>query len=859
MKKEYLDGLFIGLLLLLLSCSDEEMIRSNESGNLVPGKIELRLIIPVTTDIVTNTRANSNNEASIKTLHIVTYKEDKTCVDCREVVISELIPNNDGSYKLILDLQKEISDIHLVANAGALLDDKPTGALYDLYSTDNIATPLLMWGHIKVIDIKRDGTAATISLLRNVAKATLTVDESVKNFEVTGWKVTHTASSGSIAPKNYNSPTETTCKTDEAFDREIGSLDNKTNVLYFYETPGERNTRIVIEGKNTGETRYYTALFLKNNRQLSLLRNHHYQIMIKGVSSAGYASEEDALNAPAGNIDVEIKDHNYLISNIISNGEYELGVPDTIYVLANGGNFNDGKAYCVTMWGKDNMDISNLQPAVIVNSGNENWLKEASLQALTDITPGDDSSIGKGYIIQFTCEKNPKEDVRYGGLQVIFGELSRNIVLKQEGTDFKKERESFIIGLAGDAAGGRNYLLFVEEVQGITATAMGGDTRNNGLQLGLGNETENYRYNYTYKIKKNTGDTYQVSNSTRISCQEQGDYYVINAKDVQDSSWWIEKAGFQITNSEGVEIKYDLYHTGIFWEENPQDIQPDNEDLSRKGWYYYEPVPSPDGLWIFDRNMGATSVNDAGAYYLLKKGNKDQKQVDICPPGYIIPSIYLWNDLLKEIKIITRYNEDGSSFKSMEIEGRSGPIRFPRKGYCIGKECRNEAIGYYWSTSLLSGNQGFDINSAEYGYWYRISRLSTNGCDQFSVRYADGNNGAVTEPYRYINVRCVKISDDLIGNKNELTIIDKRPEEKRKTESLFIYLFTEGEGYRNCPGGELIRKASGDGSEMTLYYDMIDPDLISTSIGKPLLIQFKSGNNWLNYTEVGSVRTFIVE
>ena len=855
MRKKNLYHLFIGLLLLLSACTDEEVPGLSEQGSCVPGKIELRLIIPMMTDIQTRVDGGALDKTSITSLHLVTYKGTE-CVDCQDIT-SKLVSIGDGGYKLTLDLQKEITDIHLVANAGGLLNNKPTGTLDNLFTDASIKLPLLMWGHISVTDIK-DNKISSVSMLRNVAKATISVNEGVA-FKLTGWKIINTATKGSVAPKDNNpKATEANTATDETF-QQSSSLETLTSPLYFYETPSAKNTRMLIEGIYKEKTYYYTASFMDSDgsTQLSLLRNHHYEVTIKGIST-GYATEDEALAAPAGNVSVEIKDHNYLISDMVSNGEYELGVCDTVQINADAKIFTDN-AYFVIMRNTTSQS-SELTPTVTVDD-KVTWLTDVSLSP-QDITSGDTSSYGSKYAITFTCQKNPTEETRYGIIQVSFQNLWRNIVIEQKGVNLKKDRETYIYGLDRNSTEGVDYAKFINEVKGVSTSAMGGkEARNNGLQLGIGDKEGGYPYNYSYKIKKD-GDKSHSMTDARISCTIEGDYYVIKATDETDASCWIAKDAFQIVNSEGVTIKYDIYHTGIFWEAKVAN-QP--TALAKTGWFYYELVQGQNGVWMFDRNLGAASVDDAGAYYQLKDGGKENAMANFCPPGFILPSIYLWEDLLKgKLKYEVRYRADGSSYHSIEVDDKSGKgrIRFPSGGYCIGDDRRNETGGYYWSTSLVSGNQGFDINSAEYGYWYRIARLSTNGYEVSSIRYADGSNGVAQAPYRYMNVRCVKMTDDLIGNKNELTIIDRRED---KGADLYLYLFTQGDDYRNSPGGELISKGSADDTEKTLHYDMIDPETILTSIGSPLLIQFKiagvggADDNWLiPPIEVGSLRTFVV-
>ena len=243
---------------------------------------------------------------------------------------------------------------------------------------------------------------------------------------------------------------------------------------------------------------------------------------------------------------------------------------------------------------------------------------------------------------------------------------------------------------------------------------------------------------------------------------------------------------------------------------------------------------------MLDRNLGAASVNDPGGYYRIKKGeDKTSDMADICPPGFSIPTASLWKQLTPEMTLVTRTTSNGTTYQSVELPAattaQSKSIRFPRGGMNNGYEVTNPSIGYYWSATIVSGNQGFDFNSTEYGYWYNVARLSSGSKSMVSIRYVGGSN-LNTGVYKYLNTRCVKSSSAVL-DKNRLTIHDKR----NSKGPLYIYIHTDKDEYRNKPDGEKI----SDGSETTIYYDMIDPERILESIGKQLYISFRQDNGWI--------------
>lgn len=810
--------LALTICLLMSACSDDIFSGTDYFDN---GKVTLRLVVPATT--VVNTRANTDETISGNDLYVIEYDDKGSFVAMRKVESSNFSDNT----LTINNVNATTTDIHIVANGNAILasKNKDNMAKLDAVYCDEIPSPPVLWGHINMSELK-SGTSNTVSLCRNVAMATLNKAESIKDkFEITGWEITQTANQGSIAPKNYTDGNTNEPAGDE-LNKTIGDSEssNAREALYLFETPETVDSRIVIKANG----KYYTANFLdKENKKLPLLRNHHYKITVTATGE-GYNNKKDALNAPAGNIKVDIKDYNFKVTNLISNGAYELGTCDTVRVEGEAKTYNGGEAYFVTMWG-DGVNAEKIKPSV-TTTPTDTWLTyDSKNDVVTPIYSADYLSAGKGYKLTFTCDKNPSEEIRQTTLTVTFGVLKRDIVIVQKGSNLKKDRATMIYGLQGDGTTGRDYIKFIsKEVKGTSRTAMGGTSeRDNGLQLGIGGE-----YNYSYTIAKNDGDDYKTD-ETVVKVTDNRTFYTIEAKNPKDESVWTSR--FTITTKDEHKIIYDIYHTGIFWKEKA-DYQPAS---NHTGWYYYELIKSEKGVWMLDRNLGAASVNDPGGYYRIKEGDKTSAMAGICPPGFSIPTASLWKQLTPEMKLVTRTTGNGTTYQSIELPAATSTqsIRFPYGGMHNGYEVTNPSIGYYWSATIVSGNQGFDFNSPEYGYWYNVARLSSGSRSMQNVRYVGGSNGTSNGVYKYLNTRCVKSSSAVL-DKNRLTIHDKR----HSTKPLYIYIHTDGDDYRNRPYGEKIRSES-DGSETIIYYDMIDPQLILNSIGKSLFISFREGND----------------
>ena len=686
--------LALTICLLMSACSDDIFSGSDYFDN---GKVTLQLVVPATT--VVNTRANTDETISGNDLYVIEYDDQGICVAMRKVE-----PSNFSDNTLTInDVNTKTTDIHIVANGDAILATKGKDniAKLDGVYCDEIPSPPVLWGHINMSDLK-SGTSNTVSLLRNVAMATLNKADSIKDkFVISGWEITQTAKQGSIAPKDYTVG-NTNELTGDMLDK-TGDCDKSNPAeLYLFETPATVDSRIVIKANG----KYFTANFLDDKgSKLPLLRNHHYKMTVTAIGE-GYDTKEDALNAPAGNIKVDIKDYNFMVTNLISNGAYELGTCDTVRVEADKKTYSGGEAYFVTMWGKG-VNAVNITPSV-TTTPKDTWLTDVKKDEGTLISSAGYSSAGKGYTLTFTCLKNPSEEIRHTTLTITFGVLKRDIVIVQQGSNLKEGRETKIYGLQGDI-NGRNYIEFSKEVNGTSRTAMGGTSeRNNGLQLGIGREN-----NYHYTIKKETGDFYEVDKAVeeKAEVKADGGVYTIKAKDPNDESVWTGR--FTITTKDGHKIIYDIYHTGIFWEEK-NTYQPASNRTNTTGWYYYELIESEKGVKMLDRNLGAASVNDPGGYYRIKKGDKTSDMADICPPGFSIPTASLWKQLTPEMTLVTRTTSNGTTYQSVELPAattaQSKSIRFPRGGMHNGYEVTNPSIGYYWSATIVSGNQGFDSN-----------------------------------------------------------------------------------------------------------------------------------------------------
>ena len=62
-----------------------------------------------------------------------------------------------------------------------------------------------------------------------------------------------------------------------------------------------------------------------------------------------------------------------------------------------------------------------------------------------------------------------------------------------------------------------------------------------------------------------------------------------------------------------------------------------------------------------------------------------------------------------------------------------------------------------WTKTLLSGNQGFDTTSPEYGFWYRYFDIYGKIMTLSNLRFVSGSNGRNTGIYRAMPIRLVHV------------------------------------------------------------------------------------------------------
>lgn len=787
MKKIKHLMIWIGLLLSLVSCKDT-METIGLGGDEIPAEgLVLNIDLPNFSEKQLGTRADATE--SINSLTAVFYGEGNTYIGMAKD--PKLTQKETGKYQVtISNIPEGTTTVHLVTNVNALSETEAK----DLQNIENATLRTIdtrspvCWGSISVKSLLEGN--ATVSLLRQYAKVTLKVADAVKGVfpeEDASLIINHAAAKSAIAPVGYSDPTDALTATTEYSSTDVG--DGKSREVAVTETPaGEAN--IIIKASYKGKVGfkvgfYKVALYKDENKnsEYALLRNHNYTITVTKVNDYGFKDLNEAIKAkPENRIEVEIKDDNPAITNMIACKDYELGVCDNLSLKA---TETEATITLVTTLSSATSADGKLY-GVDINSANS-WIKSYSETSET-ATPetGRLSSKGKKYVLTFTLDKNDKsEDPRTGTVTITSGDLKLDVKITQAGFDFMRDDpDRKVIMYKDNKEYQKDYFAWLDKIQGIKPDQMLGNVRNNGLHFTVGKNA------YSYKIPKLDGDDL-TDNDTRFTVSDEGSFWKVTLADNSDNNYVLWKGSFTITNEAGIKITYYVYHTGIFHEitddmaEKYELAEDGDESQKVKGIFYYGvvKVEGKDHTYIMlDRNLGATDnspyapdVNELkdhkgaiGGYFMIsenkntsepKKGNLSST---LSPEGFEIPEKSVFEDLIAKgtLKTEIRTTSLGESYycTSMNtINSELQTIYLPYGGYLEGESHKYPMHVVFWTKTLVSGTQGFSGKSPEYGYWYNYFDIYNSKKGISNVRFVSGSNGNNTGRYKAMPLRLVRV------------------------------------------------------------------------------------------------------
>lgn len=768
-------------LLTLAACSDtlnEGSNPSNKNG-VEDGGITLTINLPD----FSKEELTRAGEKGLTSLNVVAYDNDKNFLFNKKITSWEVVSHG---YKVKVPVTDKATMIHLVANAGDLSDTQCQSGLDKaaISGTINTENPVC-WGKISVSDLMKENPE--ISLLRQFAKVNVKYEKTTssdfnddKTFELESFQLYDAADKGTIAPKDFDYNAAAVNVPDDAGKANSGWQTGETP---FYETAAGQ-AYLIVKGKYNRVESYYKVSFLTDNdmtKPMALLRNHAYTVTIKHVNTYGWPTVDGAIADPypENRMRVDVKDDNPLVNDMIACKDYHLGVSDQV-----NGAWDDENIIATVV-----TTIKNDETPTFSTS--DGWIKKdvttINKTGTVPDTDGPNSTIGTKYKISIAVEKNEySEEPRTGTVIVKSGDLTRTITVTQKGKDFKlaEDRKVKLVttSTVGTSEEYNDYFnKFLPNTLGIKPEDMQKEiVRNDGLHFGVGTNE------FSYLIPKKVGDdvTYGA-NSDMFKVEKDGANWKVTLESAADNyDIWI--GDFTITyqkSGHNIAITYPVYHCGIFHKIDASNQQPPVDQSPVSGRFYYGVVKvkgKSKTYVMLDRNLGASSdrcyapgtkaleanKGAIGGYFHIAKAKQDQANagslIGNLPKGFAIPENSVFQDIIDggNLKEETRYTLSGEAYNSVEITTDNSElpvIYLPATGYVEGEAFRNVTHVSLWTRTLLSGNQGFDTTSPEYGFWYRYLDVYGKICTMSNLRFVSGNAGKNTGTYRAMPIRLVHV------------------------------------------------------------------------------------------------------
>lgn len=788
---------FMLLSVVLAACSDIRDIVGGDTPDVPSEGVVLTLKLP---NFTKNTVATRATEQQINKLCVLCYDADDKYLGMSNITGADIKPNDDGTCKVKVKVVEGTATLHVVANATITESDaKDADGKNNLYNATREGNPKLTapvcWGSVKVEDLLSGSTK--VWLFRQFAKASVTKDSKLTNFEITGFRLFNTATKGTIATTELDNDVSLPSSVAYA-DEEDYSMGEHP----FYETPAGKAYMIIRAKYDGGPDTYYKVEFLNNGTptQMALLRNHHYQVKVTAVNHEGWATEDEAINNLSENrLTVEVVDDNPPIVNMIACKDYELGVCDKQTVKGNAGTAT--------------ISFVTTKPDFKYNvKWNADWItgyKETKSVVLP--TSAEHPSTGTLYTIDLTLTANCQSAAQSGIVTITSGDLSREVEIKQLGYDFRTDKNRIVqirdLENKSSDLNQDDYFSWMDsKLQGISPAENQGRVRNDGLHFFVGKNQVYYLIPYIDKDD-------MTCNDPRVTVKLDSDkkFWEVRLANNSDESYnvnnynrWISNEAFTIitiTNARTkITVTYPVYHVGLFAQltgKAATDYQLGKSKAS--GWYYYEmvnvvaKVTKKDGTteykpyYMLDRNLGATNngyyspsttaLKDnkgaIGGYFKISeatnstdaKNNNDVVDAlaignfkvcdNMCLQGLIDNN----NDLAIEEET-THY---GEKYNCLRITTRNMDIPeifIPMSGYYEGKTDQDLVYkdSYHanlWTSSRLSDYQGFSSTSPEYGFWYLYLDAFGKSLNMSNYRFVSGSSGKNKGRYRAMPVRLV--------------------------------------------------------------------------------------------------------
>ena len=788
--------LFMLLAMVSTACSDIRDIVGGGTQDLPSDGVVLTLKLPNFTKNTVATRAAT--EQQINSLCVLCYDAGDNYLGMSTISSANIKDKGDDTYDVKVKAVPGTATLHIVANTTITDNDaKDADGKNNLYNAARGGNPNLdapvCWGSVKVDDLLNSKTK--VWLFRQFAKASVTKDSKLTNFEITGFKLFNTATKGTIA--NTKLDTEVSLPSSVAYADE---KDYSMGEHPFYETPAAGKAYMIIKAKyNKGPETYYKVAF-----QMDLLRNRHYQVKVTAVNHAGYSSEKEAKdNLPENGLSVEVVDDNPPIMKMIACKDYELGVCGKQTVL---GNAEEATITFVTTKPEDSkyndFSVVSHDPWITVPT---DYKSKASYINLPT-TAGPNSSTGRLYTIKLTLSKNYESYAHTGTVTITSGDLSLDVAITQKGYDYRTDPNRIVrirdLENKSSDLNQDDYFSWIDskQFQGIRPEENQGRVRNDGLHFFVGKNQVYYLIPYIDKDDMTCNDP-----RVTVKLDSEKKFWEVRLANNSDESSnvnnynrWISNEAFTIitiTNARTkITVTYPVYHVGLFAKLTTA-YQLGNSKAS--GWYYYEmvdvkaKVTKTDGTTedrtyhMLDRNLGATNngyyspattalegnKGAIGGYFKISvaENSNDAKNQNTVVDALAIGDFKVCDNMClrglidnnNNLAIVEEKTHYGEVYNCLRIntEERYIPqIFIPMSGYYEGKTdedaiYKDSNHANLWTSSRLAGYQGFSESSPEYGFWYLYLDAFGKSLNLSNYRFVSGSSGNNTKRYRAMPVR----------------------------------------------------------------------------------------------------------
>ena len=789
--------LFMLLAMVSTACSDIRDIVGGGTQDLPSDGVVLTLKLPNFTKNTVATRAAT--EQQINSLCVLCYDAGDNYLGMSTISSANIKDKGDDTYDVKVKAVPGTATLHIVANTTITDNDaKDADGKNNLYNAARGGNPNLdapvCWGSVKVDDLLNSKTK--VWLFRQFAKASVTKDSKLTNFEITGFRLFNTATKGTIATTELDNDVSLPSSVAYA-DEEDYSMGEHP----FYETPADKAYMIIKAKYNKGPETYYKVAF-----QMALLRNHHYQVKVTAANHAGYSSEAEAkANLPENGLSVEVVDDNPPIMKMIACKDYELGVCGKQTVL---GNAEEATITFVTTKPEDSkyndFSVVSHDPWITVPT---DYKSKASYINLPT-TAGPNSSTGRLYTIKLTLSKNYESYAHTGTVTITSGDLSLDVAITQKGYDYRTDPNRIVrirdLENKSSDLNQDDYFSWIDskQFQGIRPEENQGRVRNDGLHFFVGKNQVYYLIPYIDKDDMTCNDP-----RVTVKLDSEKKFWEVRLANNSDESSnvnnynrWISNEAFTIitiTNARTkITVTYPVYHVGLFAKLTTA-YQLGNSKAS--GWYYYEmvdvkaKVTKTDGTTedrtyhMLDRNLGATNngyyspattalegnKGAIGGYFKISvaENSNDAKNQNTVVDALAIGDFKVCDNMClrglidnnNNLAIVEEKTHYGEVYNCLRIntEERDIPqIFIPMSGYYEGKTdedaiYKDSNHANLWTSSRLAGYQGFSESSPEYGFWYLYLDAFGKSLNMSNYRFVSGSSGNNTKRYRAMPVRLV--------------------------------------------------------------------------------------------------------